>query len=268
MALSLVDIGACSQYRFVPIHLPMHRQLTRYDFDASWSTHSELLRSLPSLNEVRITCAFDDDEPWEEPVGPPINLPQLRRLYVSDAEILDYPSLVELAIAGHEGPPEHWEQFLVRSSCSLRRLCIEGFPDVEALTEALQNYPSIKGLAIRINGEDTDDEHEFFAHLLVHFTMSAYTTTLPHLTELGFAYYHGHAIYYPHYLDMLASRCNADGCTLKAVELVIPKWHPGPDPKSLARMDMLRQAGLEVSLSSGNDAQTRLNRWVHIASWN
>ncbi|KAJ7255137.1 hypothetical protein B0H12DRAFT_541135 [Mycena haematopus] len=79
MAVSLMDIGAHSKYRFVPTLLPMHRHLTRYDFDAPWSTHSELLKSLPCLQEVRICRIFVADEP--EAREPRINLSHLRRFY-------------------------------------------------------------------------------------------------------------------------------------------------------------------------------------------
>ncbi|KAJ6455156.1 hypothetical protein C8R45DRAFT_944159 [Mycena sanguinolenta] len=265
MAISLVDIGACSQYHFVPILPPMHRQLTRYDFDAPWSTHYELLKSLPCLREVRITCSFDDDESDDESMVH-ITLTHLQRLYVSHADPLDYlraPSLVDLAVNG--GPAHHWAHFLLQSSCSLRRLCIEGLPNVEAVSAMLPEFPSITELAIAIKGPDADLEHVVLAKLLSHLNSS--TPILPHIVELGFAYYHGHDIYYPDYLDMLASRWNADGCALKAAELLIPDPYLDPDRASLARMEKLRQAGLEISLLEGGDAETRLNRWSHISSW-
>ncbi|KAF7373084.1 hypothetical protein MSAN_00516200 [Mycena sanguinolenta] len=263
-AVSLTDIGACSQYQFIPILLPMHRQLTRYDFDAPWNTHCELLKSLPCLHEVRITCAFGVSE--EELVAP-INLPLLKRLYVSHAEILEdlkAPSLTELAVCG--GPSDYWEDFLLQSSCSLRRLCIEGMPDTYDTVKILEQFSSITELAVKINGE-ADVEQELLADFLAHFTVSNAIPILPHMTELGFGYCNGSDVYYPEYLDMLASRWNAGDCALKAAELMISEPHLDPDPISLARLDMLRQDGLNISLLSGEAAETRMNRWSHIASW-
>ncbi|KAJ7246170.1 hypothetical protein B0H12DRAFT_1127041 [Mycena haematopus] len=263
MAVSLVDITAHSQYSFVPIILPMHRHLTRYDFDAPWSTHYELLKSLPCLQEARICRIFAEDEP-ESPESP-ISLLHLRHLYVSDAGILEYlkaPSLVEIAI--EEDDPGYLEPFLTQSSCSLRRLCIAGLPDAQATAEILQKYSSITELAIMMHSTP-DTECEVLSDFFAHFTISNSTPALPQIAEIGLGCQH--AIYYPLYLDMVASRWNADGCALKVVELLLPNPHPDPDPGSFARMDMLRRAGLEISLLSGHDARTRRDQWMHQASW-
>ncbi|KAF8155025.1 hypothetical protein K438DRAFT_1987252 [Mycena galopus ATCC 62051] len=63
---SLVKIDVDSEYRFVPTLFPMHHRLIRYDLDDPWSTHLELLKSLPNLREVRITRHFDANEPWPQ----------------------------------------------------------------------------------------------------------------------------------------------------------------------------------------------------------
>jgi hypothetical protein len=80
---TLVDIGVFSNFRFVPTHLPVSDQLIRYDFDAPWEAHCELLKSLPNLQEAHILRIFDEDEDWPEP-REPIPLVHLRRLYVND----------------------------------------------------------------------------------------------------------------------------------------------------------------------------------------
>ncbi|KAJ7780094.1 hypothetical protein DFH07DRAFT_793748 [Mycena maculata] len=130
-SVSLVDIDIYSEYRFVPTLLPMHRQVTRYDFDAPWETHYELLKSVPNLVEGRIHVYFDD-EPWPTPET--IDLFYLCRLYVSDVNVLDYlrtPSLEGIALyVPGEGASDivpHLEPFLKHSTCTLQRFCLEGW---------------------------------------------------------------------------------------------------------------------------------------------
>ncbi|KAJ7255122.1 hypothetical protein B0H12DRAFT_1071050 [Mycena haematopus] len=260
-AVSLVHVSAYSAYRFIPTLLPIH--LTRYSLDAPWSTHAELLKSLPYLQEVRISCDFEMDP---DPPGSRIELLHLRRLYVSEAWILGYlkaPRLIEIAI--EEDDLSSLEPFLIQSSCTLRRLCIQCL-DVWYIAEILQKYPSITELAI-LMALSARTESQVLAACIAHFAVSNFTPASPHLVEISFGCRTVDAISYPLYLDMVASRWNADGCALKAVELVLPKLCPAPDPASLARIDTLRQAGLEISLFSGEDAVTRLDRWMHIASW-
>ncbi|KAJ7654664.1 hypothetical protein DFH06DRAFT_518744 [Mycena polygramma] len=97
-ALSLVDVGIYSQYRFLPFSLPV-QQLTHYDLDAPWRTHQAILKMSPKLVEARIAIGFGPEFwPPEEEV---IELPCLQRLYASRPEILDYirvPALEDLAL--------------------------------------------------------------------------------------------------------------------------------------------------------------------------
>ncbi|KAF7358575.1 F-box domain-containing protein [Mycena sanguinolenta] len=103
-AISLVDISVHCEYQFLPTRLPVVHHLTRYDFDAPWTTHAQLLRSLPNLEEVRICREFDSSLDWPHQgphPGQPIELLRLQRLFVNASTSLDYlraPSLEEIAI--------------------------------------------------------------------------------------------------------------------------------------------------------------------------
>ena len=85
--------------------------------------HASLLRSLPNLQEARVLL-FEVDEDLPEP-REPIDVPQLRRLYVNDERCLDYlraPGLQAIALWPVDTSYHSLERFLTRSSCSPRRL--------------------------------------------------------------------------------------------------------------------------------------------------
>ncbi|KAJ6503749.1 hypothetical protein C8R45DRAFT_973647 [Mycena sanguinolenta] len=268
-AASLVDITVFSEYRYIPTLLPVHHQLTRYDFDAPWTTHCELLGSLPNLREVRICRDFDSISPWPER-REPIPLLHLRRLYVNDSEILDNlraPALEALAILEDAQAFRHLESFMARSSCLPRALCIAGLPDVKSTMIFLQQHPSITELAILISDTertDQDTERGLLSDFLTHLTVSNLSGRLPHITKLGFGCENAQAIPYTLYLDMLDSRWTAKDCALQAAELLLGNAVAQPDPESLARMATLRQAGMQVSFLSGEHAEDRADEWLHM----
>ncbi|KAJ6475581.1 hypothetical protein C8R45DRAFT_1010412 [Mycena sanguinolenta] len=276
MAISLLDIGVHCQYRFLPTILPALHQLTRYDFDAPWNTHRDLLKSLPNLQEIRIRYQFDETEAWPEP-GEPLDVLHLRRLYVNSPAILDYlraPNLEELTV-GISGPEDveackPVERLLACSSCAPHRLCIEGLLDVQSMADILQKHPSFTEIAVTATEEEEDTQDEIISGFFALFTISASTPsarTLPHVTEIGFACQKADAMLYPLFLGMLESRWTAHGCALKAAELLVPEPVVHPDSGSIARARKLREAGLCVSLCSGDDAEVRIARWLYRTSW-
>ncbi|KAF7343723.1 F-box domain-containing protein [Mycena sanguinolenta] len=275
MGPSLVDISVFSEYRFIPTLLPVYHQLTRYDFDAPWTTHSELLKALPNLNEVRVVRKFDRGIPWPVP-GQPINLIHLQCMYVSHGQCLDYlraPALERIAIKCRKGDEirPHLDPFVARSSCVLHRLCLSGLPDAQRTDEILEHCPSITELALRIGDSKTKDkatERDLLAAFVTRFVMlDSINTICPRISKLDFACEHADVISYPLYLDMLDAWWNAPNCALKATELLLPQGLVDPDPESLARMGTLRQAGLQVSFLSGDVAYERARQWLHVATW-
>ncbi|KAJ6473717.1 hypothetical protein C8R45DRAFT_1217459 [Mycena sanguinolenta] len=148
-------------------------QLTRYDLDCPWETHSQLLRSLPLLEEVRIRCFRDDDEDWPEP-GEPIELTILRRFFVTDPTALDYvraPSLHEIGIIALS--PECMEpiQPFLGSACSPHCLRIQ--------------------VAVTPLGLEKHFRHEMFPAFISLFTISETTSpaqALPHVSHIIFGF--------------------------------------------------------------------------------
>ncbi|KAF7336538.1 hypothetical protein MSAN_02285900 [Mycena sanguinolenta] len=272
MAISLIDIGVFCRHRFLPTRLPLMHQLTRYDFDAPWSTHSELLKSLPNLREVRLHVDFDDED-WPE-AGEPISLLHLRRLFVNDSSSLDYlraPGLEEIAILGDATENTETcvdlESFLTRSACSPRRLCLRGFLD-ESLTNVLEKHPSFTEVAV-MDAED-DDEREILSSFVTRLSNSNSTPSalsLPHITAIGFASLRPDTVLYRLLVNMLESRWNAGQNAFRAAELLLLESHARPDPQSAARIEKLRAAGLQISILSEDEATVRANRWMLRAQW-
>ncbi|KAJ6462129.1 hypothetical protein C8R45DRAFT_1027374 [Mycena sanguinolenta] len=277
-AISLVDVTVHCEYQFLPTPLPLVHQLTRYDFDAPWTTHKELLRSLPNLEEVRICCDFDFSLDLSPP-GKPIELLHLRRLYVNTSTSLDYlhaPSLEEIAIqlpgtsTYSTTTRRSLEGFLARSSCSPYCLRIHGLLDTESMTAILQKFPSFTEISVTDdNDEDLDNEYEILSAFVAMFTITKSTPSpmmFPHITKIGFAC-QGDAIVCPLLLNMLESRWNDEKCVLECTELVLRGYPIEPDPRSLARIERLREAGLRLSLLLGRDAHERVDRWRHMVEW-
>ncbi|KAJ6484096.1 hypothetical protein C8R45DRAFT_1075370 [Mycena sanguinolenta] len=273
LGISLVDIGAFSQHRFVSISLPVSHHLTRYDFEVPWSTHSEILKSLPNLQEARITCRFDDHEQWPQ-AGEPIQLPHLRRLFVSPSAVQKYlkaPTLEEIVIWGHvedsEDAYDELEGLLIRSYCSPYCLRFRGLLDEHMLT-LLQKYPSFTEVVV-VDAQE-DEERKILSAFLAFPSNSEPTTSvpmLPQITTIGFACRHTDAILYPLFLNMVESRWNSGHCEFKAVELLCLDSPAYPDPQSVARMEKLRRAGLQISLLSEDEANNRANRWFLRPDW-
>ncbi|KAF7343737.1 F-box domain-containing protein [Mycena sanguinolenta] len=273
IAPSLADITVYSEHHFIPTLLPAHHRITRYDFAAPWSTHYELLKSLPNLREVRIVRRFDRGVPWPKP-GQPIHLLHLQKMYVSSPECLDYlsaPVLREIAIRPrkHVDTRNHLERFITRSSCIIRRLCIVGTPEVQPVEEILSQYPSIAELALRIIDikQNEKTECDVLTTFLTRFTISDSARILPHISKLDFGCDNPEAISYPLYVNMLHSRWNAPDCALVAAELSLPNGFVDPDPESFSRMEALRQAGMQVSFLMGDVAEDRADQWLYIVPW-
>ncbi|KAJ6503748.1 hypothetical protein C8R45DRAFT_1209359 [Mycena sanguinolenta] len=271
LAVSLTDVIVYSEYRFILTTLPIHHQLTRYDFDAPWATHYELLKLLPNLRQARIIRAFESGVPWPAP-SEPIHLLHLRCMSVSHVECLDYlsaPALESIVITGAGCKTVQrrgrLQRFVARSSCALRRLCIFGLPDVQATEELLQQHPSIAQFAVFIADTKTqnqDTERDTLTTFLTRFTTSAATAPFSRISELGFGYQNADAINYALYLDMLDSLRSTQKPALNVTELLLPEARTQPDPGSLAKMQTLRRTGLNISLLFGKPAQDRADEWL------
>ncbi|KAJ7498116.1 hypothetical protein B0H11DRAFT_2189846 [Mycena galericulata] len=267
-AYSLVDVGAYSEYQFIPTVLPPHNLITRYHFDAPWDTHSSMLKLAPNLVEARIRVNFEGAEPWPHS-DETIQLLRLRRLYVSNAKIFDYlttPILEEAAIHHDEEDDDFCTPLvplLIRSSCPLRRLCLRGSPNPHSTAAILEKISTITELVILIT-EVASQGDATFRSLLTLLDGSRGTWVSPQLSEIcfGFRRKKSIAIDYPFYLRMLQSRWESATCALAGTSLLTA---PGscPDPETLRKLEVLRKDGLDISLLSGPDAVYVMNDWIY-----
>ncbi|KAJ7113990.1 hypothetical protein C8R44DRAFT_229719 [Mycena epipterygia] len=148
VAPSLLSAGFANRHRYVPILLPAH-QLTRYFLSGPLEMHQGMLKLAPNLVEAGIIITFTT-EPWPDP-GETIELPSLRRLYVSRPAVLQYiraSALEEISTQSvkNDGSDNltFLESFLVRSACSLRRLRLTGHPNPHKTLEILHAVPGAR----------------------------------------------------------------------------------------------------------------------------
>lgn len=255
-APSLVDVGVFDPYHYISIPFPLH-QLTRYELDGSLDMHLSVLRIAKNVVEARIEV----DIPAQASSQIVEHL-SLRRIYVSDAAILDYikvPALEELALwVTQDGgayirarlPP-----FLDRSSCRLRRLCLRGPLDSLTTTEILSRFPSIIELVIILDDLDASkDVNSLMSDL------ADSTAVASHLRHIFLGCENGSYIDYSQYLRMLNSRWMAPGCVLQSTALLMADGLR-PDPATLSGLEMLRQDGLDLLLLEGLEAAEIIDGW-------
>ncbi|KAJ7483463.1 hypothetical protein FB451DRAFT_1364382 [Mycena latifolia] len=261
-APSLSNVDIYNEFGYVSI--PAH-QLTRYKLDSPWDVHTSILKLAYNLVEVRIDISFDDADWPEQHI---MDLACLRRLYVSDTGILNYlrtPALREVMM--HVSVDEQWihplEAFLARSSCTLQRLSLRGWPRTPATAEVLRKVPAIVELVILIDELDAGEEVN---RLIFHLTIRDPNEmpVAPQLRGLFFGCEDESYIDYGLYLRMLQSRWKADGYALEAAALL---WESaqGPAPAILSGLDALRQDGLDLLLLGGEEVKERVrdmtDRW-------
>ncbi|KAF7346706.1 hypothetical protein MSAN_01808500 [Mycena sanguinolenta] len=185
-------------------------------------------------------------------------------------EYLRAPIVEEIVIWGHVADSEnctHLERFLIRSSCSPRSLRLRGLLD-QSMETILQKYPSF--IEVAVIDADEDEERKILSAFLALFSNSKSVSSapaLPYVRTIRFACRHTDAILCPLLLTMLESRWNAGKCALKTAEFIFLDSPARPDPQSVARIEELRGAGLQISLLSEDDAVERVNQWLFTAGW-
>ncbi|KAJ7467774.1 hypothetical protein B0H11DRAFT_47263 [Mycena galericulata] len=272
-APSLIVVGVYEEYPSVSIPMPTH-QLTRYQLGGSMEMHLRILRLAINLVEACV----------EIPPNTEAALPQmvehlsLRRLFVSDAAILDYikaPALEEIALwaSGNDSAHNsaHLLPFQDRSSCSLRRLCLRGKPNSDDINRISLKLPSIVELVMIHVGSPTDE------NVLMNTSMSTFTVfdltghipLAPHLRHISFAYEGGGRVDYEQYVEMLQSRRKAPTCALQSAALLLGDPDgTGPDPEALSKLDNLRKGGLDLLLLTGSEASDFIDGLTYDTTFN
>ncbi|KAJ6541684.1 hypothetical protein B0H19DRAFT_1174206 [Mycena capillaripes] len=273
----LVDVTIYNEYHSsISVSLPA-LQLTRYNVEGPWKMHKHILKLTRNLAEARIIIDADTiEDPWPDS-GEIVDVLRLRRLYVTELEVLNYlkvPALDEIGLwLSHDDGQTALtglRSLIDRSSCCLRRLCLRGYPTAQTVSDILQKCSSITELVI-LNAADTSDEElesDEIDELLAALTMSPLvgaTVIAPHLSLMIFGCEDGNYLDYTAYLEMLESRWKAENCALKAAALLTEG--PGPDPATYWALRTLGRDGLELSLMEGEDARDEIDRLRYAPTW-
>ncbi|KAJ7677768.1 hypothetical protein DFH06DRAFT_1167126 [Mycena polygramma] len=273
----LLDIGVDCYPRLLSVHFAA-QHLTRYELEASWETHREILKLATNLVEACITNLYQSFMPES---GEMIELACLRRLYVYDGryddglnlgtlKFLYAPVLEELATGtfaldeyerknGKTRILPHLDAFLTRSP-SLRslRLRLTACADIGVIIDILHRFPSIVELTSIIDGFDEDVGDDVLVRKL---TVSGVTIVAPQLCSLCFGWESSLAnIDYPALLRMVESRMMTVHCDLKKIALLTEGAFDS-DP-ALTELKALREEGLDVLLLDGVDASEVMDDWV------
>ncbi|KAJ7235630.1 hypothetical protein B0H12DRAFT_136639 [Mycena haematopus] len=258
-APSLVDFG--NQY-FTPLLLPFH-QLTHCQLDGPLDRLLAVLKL--ALNIVEAHLEIDiGDESWPAP-GEIVNLPHLRRMYVSHAKTLTFlraPALVGIALVvliedDIDDDLGFLESFIDRSACPLRRLSLSSTP-AHTTIKILEKCPCISELAIA-----ADDRNEDVDDLISSLTLSPVTgssSIAPQLRSLSFGCQGNSCINYELYLEMLKSRWAAKSALQNAT--LVTEFR-GPDPATLCGLQSLRREGLNIFLVNGVETSEEIYGWLY-----
>ncbi|KAJ7173351.1 hypothetical protein C8R46DRAFT_1082554 [Mycena filopes] len=276
LAPSLVDVGLYNEYRHIPIPLPV-QQLTRYNLDAPWHIHETLLKLAQNLVEARIFVGFDDPTSSAPYDSEPIELPTLRRLYLSEAALLGrlkahrLDEIVLYCGRDHSGGSEIVQDlysFVLQSSCPLRRICLKGHPTTSVTAEILLKIPSVTEIGFYIKAEGFQSKG--MNTLLRDFTVLDSADDEPIAPQLSCIFvgcdYNG-AIDYKAYLEMVESRWKAPHCALTSAMLLTHR-DAGPCAETLAGLKALRDRGLDLFLLNGGEASEIMGGWSYSQFWN
>ncbi|KAJ7755200.1 hypothetical protein B0H16DRAFT_1830828 [Mycena metata] len=265
---SLVDATVYNMDRYVSIPFPCN-QLTRYQLDAPWRVHADLLSVSPNLVQAGVTVSFDE-EPWP-PVGETIQLRRLRQLYLSHSSILEYlalPVLDELTIEVVEGPHglQPLARSIKRSSSPLRNLYFIGCPDAPSICILLQELPSITALGFIIDDSCTEEQ---VRDVIENFTVSESAVVASQLRSLSFGV-HTDELYfsfnYSAYVLMVKSRWESRSCALTSTTL-LAGGEESIDATTLDGLNALRAEGLDMTLLHGKDATEAIYLWTFEPTW-
>ncbi|KAJ7609001.1 hypothetical protein FB45DRAFT_373418 [Roridomyces roridus] len=290
-APNLVDFGI-HHTQLLTLPPILTSQLTSYRVHGPWQIHQRVLELASKLVEARITLPRLDDDDDEQPLPSPASdaryrMDHLQRIHVSDVKILEHlvaPALAEISLylEGNDAPLDCLSAFISRSSCTIRRLCLQGSPQSSITAEILNRYPSITNFALVVDaasaagfGDSVDLSnsvlHSHFG-LLDQWDVDLREAPIvsPQLTDICFATTDPISfVRYRSFLGMLQSRRRGPGQTfLRAATLLTSVQHP-PDFETQSALDALQDAGLNLSVRYGAhvDVGWRINHLTYGTPW-
>ncbi|KAJ6471075.1 hypothetical protein C8R47DRAFT_1023260 [Mycena vitilis] len=197
-------------------------QLTRYHILCSREQHFSILNAAKNLTEARIHIHHGPVSASD--IHGVIELGALRRLWVSDADVLGslkLPALHDLAIMHdilHLNVQSHIDALVTRSSCTLRRLCVDGLPAVDLVTGILQTHQEIVELAVLLTEPDSSVSGDALVMTLARRNPDGIFEVAPRLSGLFFGCSNDNFLDDDAFYTMLASRTNHGA--LKSAALV------------------------------------------------
>ncbi|KAJ7609363.1 hypothetical protein DFH06DRAFT_1308932 [Mycena polygramma] len=243
-------------------------QLTRYELDAPRDIHQGILKLAKNLVEACVTVSFDGNL-WPGPGGV-IELLSLRRLNVSDPfalTFLKFPLLEEIAMyLDHGNALIHLESSIARSSCPIRKLCIQGCSNAPKIAGFLQKFNSIVEFAVITASFAASTEAKILMEIL-HNEETGGKIVAPHLRRLSFGCSDNGFLDYATYLALVNYRWKANSCTLRSAGLCIDS-RPSPDVQVLSGISALREDGLDFVVLRGVKASIAMDDWLFYSQWN
>jgi hypothetical protein len=187
-------------------------------------------------------------------------------LYVSRADVLDFlrlPALHDVAFY-HESREldtmQYLDSIVERSSCVLRRLCVEGLPVADMVTDILRTHQAIAELVVILLEPDSSvDADSLIGHLAGQNTEGVFTLA-PQLNGMFFGCQNGNSFDYGLYHDMLLSRWKTGA--LRSAGLTTYSDSERPDSSTYRRLDALRADGLNLLCVDGDNALTVMWAWA------
>ncbi|KAJ7654652.1 hypothetical protein DFH06DRAFT_1047401 [Mycena polygramma] len=268
-APSLVDIGVNNEFRFIPVSFPT-QQLTRYELDAPSDIHRGMLKLCTNLREACITISFNNSRGS----GPSefIELLYLRRLYVSAPLALTFlklPLLEEISMCLQPEEADNGlmnlQSLLMRSSCRIRKLCIEGCIDAPKAAEVLHKFPSIVDLAIIADTPAASATAGVLLDILDK-QVSGSSVVAPQLRHLAFGCMHEGSLDYGRFSEVVKYRWEDSFCTLTSAVLCVG-IDSGPGAAVLSDLNALREKGLDFAFLDGLNASGAVEESLFFAKW-
>ncbi|KAJ7609028.1 hypothetical protein FB45DRAFT_945154 [Roridomyces roridus] len=259
-ASSLEDVALHSNIGYIPIPFPAH-QLTSYRVEGPFELHQRVLKMASNIIEAKVIIACDPEDSWPDSSDQVIDMPRLRRLHVSSAEVLDYlraPVLAEIVTSqdDDESPLDRLDAFFQRSSCTPRRLGLAGSPTANTTQEILRKYPFINALGFIFSNtgvEVADAQLEMLGNAPL---------VSPQLTEIFFGSLVSNPLDFPLFLRMVQSRRGPESALETAAFLSLQGQHP--DLVTRNALDELREAGMNIVTGSH---RSYIRRWTYDSPW-
>ncbi|KAF7305156.1 ABC protein [Mycena kentingensis (nom. inval.)] len=232
--------------------------LTWYSLDAPWRTHVEILKAASTLETAYIHIDFDSNWPdWTESVREIIRMPRLRRLYVSDAGILDHldaPVITDIALRTGGDEPQFLAgitSFVDRSARgsvpTIKSIRIAGIPAQRGIVSFFEKFSTVEEWRLIFDTNVNPDASWQEIRAIFDLLKSSTLLQTLHLRRIFLLIHDSNYLDWASFLGMVCARVQDARVPLDRVELVTQVQADG---------DTSRQIGQELAyLRESHDLQ-------------